>query len=598
VLDLRVYRVAFVPALVALFVAAFSLADRPASSRSPLAADAFDASAAFGEGARPRPNSLNGLEHAFPDRTPGSTGDAGLADRVASTLGAKAADTHRAAFSVTRVHSRYAGTDLETVVGVRPGLSSRRIIVVANRDARGRAGLSATAALLELARLFRQRDLSKTLVLVSSTGSTLGYAGERAWAKLDPGGPVDAVLVLGDLAGRQIRKPWVVPWSTGSTPAPLALQRTVEAALRAEVQGNTGGARASGQWIRRAVPLTVSGQGVVNAAGLPAVFVGASGERGPAPHADVTRARLREFGRGVLRAVTAIDADRREDAFTRGPDGIVTLRNVLPSWAVRMVIGTLLLPALLAAIDAWFRARRRRLPVERWALRLGLGALPLVLAWAWLRLLGLTGALDVPAAPVMPWLYPFHTSGAIAVGTTVLVMAVAWFGLRPLLARRIGAVGSPAAGGLAAATGMAIALTAAVVWVFNPYAAALLLPAAHLWLLAGAPESRMRGAVAALAVALGVVLPLTVVVHYSRALGLDPLALGWLVTLATAGGHVSVFTALVTGIWLACLGGVLTVLRARRRVAAKAPPEPLRTRGPAGYAGPGSLGGTESALRR
>jgi hypothetical protein len=36
----------------------------------------------------------------------------------------------------------------------------------------------------------------------------------------------------------------------------------------------------------------------------------------------------------------------------------------------------------------------------------------------------------------------------------------------------------------------------------------------------------------------------------------------------------------------------------RRRVAAKAPPERLVTRGPAGYAGPGSLGGTESALRR
>ena len=116
----------------------------------------------------------------------------------------------------------------------------------------------------------------------------------------------------------------MVPWSTESKPAPLALQRTVEAALRSEVEPNPGGARASGQWIRRAVPLTVSGQGVIVAEGLPAVFIGASGERGPAPGEHVSRPRLREFGRGVLRAVTAIDAagpidDERASAGPRSP---------------------------------------------------------------------------------------------------------------------------------------------------------------------------------------------------------------------------------------------------------------------------------------
>jgi hypothetical protein len=33
-------------------------------------------------------------------------------------------------------------------------------------------------------------------------------------------------------------------------------------------------------------------------------------------------------------------------------------------------------------------------------------------------------------------------------------------------------------------------------------------------------------------------------------------------------------------------------------VQANAGPDPVRTRGPISYAGPGSLGGTESALRR
>ena len=43
---------------------------------------------------------------------------------------------------------------------------------------------------------------------------------------------------------------------------------------------------------------------------------------------------------------------------------------MLPDWAVRLLVGTLLLPALLTAIDAFFGARRRRLPVARW---LGVG---------------------------------------------------------------------------------------------------------------------------------------------------------------------------------------------------------------------------------
>ena len=67
VLDVRVYRAAFLPALVALFVAAFSLADRPAPATSPLAADAFDGARAFG-GAAPLRNSLAELARSFPDR--------------------------------------------------------------------------------------------------------------------------------------------------------------------------------------------------------------------------------------------------------------------------------------------------------------------------------------------------------------------------------------------------------------------------------------------------------------------------------------------------------------------------------------------------
>jgi hypothetical protein len=68
--------------------------------------------------------------------------------------------------------------------------------------------------------------------------------------------------------------------------------------------------------------------------------------------------------------------------------------------------------------------------------------------------------------------------------------------------------------------------------------------------------------------------------------------------LSAASGQLSLAAAIVAGGLLACLAALLVVMRTRKRVEAKVEPEPLRTRGPATYAGPGSLGGTESALRR
>jgi hypothetical protein len=470
--------------------------------------------------------------------------------------------------------------------------------VLSHRDARGRpalAELSGTAAMLELARLFRGRDLRKTLVLVSTSGATDGFTGARAWAEGAAGGEIDGVIALGDLAGTRVAKPWVVPWSQGPGSASLALQRTVENAVRAEVGGQPGGSRATAQWIRRALPATVSEQGVIADAGLPAVFVGVSGERGPRPGEPVHADRLDAFGRAALRAVEALDA--AEEPLSEGPQGVVTMRNVLPDWAVRLLVGTLLLPALLTALDGFFRIRRRRLAVGPWLRWLAAIGLPLVLAWVWLRLLGLTGALEPPSAPVLPP-PPVETAGWVALGSLALVLALGWLGIRSLVAGRAPARGSPAAGSLAAASGAMLCSIAALVWVVNPYAAALLLPAAHLWLFAGAPQTRLRGWAGAGAVAAGLLPFAIVALYYGLALHLNPLELAWTAVLGAASGQLSLPVAIVAATLLACLAGLVHVMRTRRRAQSHLPPEPLRTRGPATYAGPGSLGGTESALRR
>jgi hypothetical protein len=96
----------------------------------------------------------------------------------------------------------------------------------------------------------------------------------------------------------------------------------------------------------------------------------------------------------------------------------------------------------------------------------------------------------------------------------------------------------------------------------------------------------------------GLVLPVLAVLVYALVFASGPLGLAWLLMLGVAVGHVSAPTLLVTTGLVAALAAVVRILAVRRRIASAAPPDPIRTRGPVSYAGPGSLGGTESALRR
>ncbi|HEV2061549.1 MAG TPA: hypothetical protein VGR12_01745, partial [Solirubrobacteraceae bacterium] len=77
-LDVRIYRTAFVPLLVALVVVAFSLAERPRPIGTTLAPDAFDGRRAMA--------TLTQLEAEFPERRPGSLGDDALGRLVEERL--------------------------------------------------------------------------------------------------------------------------------------------------------------------------------------------------------------------------------------------------------------------------------------------------------------------------------------------------------------------------------------------------------------------------------------------------------------------------------------------------------------------------------
>ena len=182
--------------------------------------------------------------------------------------------------------------------------------------------------------------------------------------------------------------------------------------------------------------------------------------------------------------------------------------------------------------------------------------------------------------------------------SAVLVLIAAAVFLRPRLTHLHGP--AVATGGAAAAAGLMLAVVVLAVWLVNPYAAAVLLPAAHAWLLVSAPGHRLRRRTALAALAAGLVGPALLVAYYVIAFGLSPLGAVWTAFGLAAGGVLGIGALVTVAGFGAGLGATVSILRVRRGLADtdEGDPDRLVTRGPRSYAGPGSLGGTESALRR
>ncbi len=623
-LNWRLYRVAFLPFVFALAVAAFSLGSRPLPYTSTLAPDAFEGAPAFAE--------LQKLARSYPLRAPGSPGDDHLAAHVAQRLEGLGG-TAGGGFSVHtyRLHAQTIDGErtLATVVAERPGSTGAApILVLAHRDAGGRgspAELSATAALLELAQVFSTRETKRTIVLVSTSGGSGGDAGAARLAS-DPSafglhGPFDAAIVIGDIAGTYTRTPMVVPFSDGLGSAPLELQRTAAAAIAQQTGIDAGAPSAFGQLAHLAFPLTVGEQGVLNAAGIPAVLVQVSGERGPPtpptpPTArtasDTTSAaltglseqRFEQFGRALLRALDALDT--APNVSQPMQTGLSLARKTMPAWVLRLLVATLLLPPLFTGVDALARMRRRRLAAGRWTLWTLSCALPFVSCALFAYVLGWLGVLGAaPGEPALPGALPLDGRALTGVIAVALTFALAWL-LWAMLLRRLRWSVRPDPQAACLSPVLVLLAVGAIAWIVNPFTALLALPALHAWLALAAPDrweidERARRALAFALLAVGLA-PLALLIgFYAHQLGLGAGEVAWMGVQLVAGGHVGLAAALVWSVAFGCAAAAAML--------AASPPRPalgerlhqgleVTIRGPLSYAGPGSLGGTESALPR
>jgi hypothetical protein len=585
VLDLRLYRASLLPFAVAVVVAAFSLSMRPSPLSGPLPPDAFNTGRAFA--------SLEHLAAAYHNRAPGSPADDALAAAVARQL---RSDGYQVTTIRSRVQTVLGQRHIETVIASRPGTGGA-IALLAHRDAvhgPSVAALSGTAALLELAKDLSAVNPQRPLTFVSTSGGSGGNAGAAIAAAALPR-PLDAAIVIGDVAGTEPQHPFVVPWSGDGGAAPPLLVASINHALSAQLNESPGAYSAAQQLARFALPITVGEQGPLADAGLAAVLVQQSGELGPAANEPVSKARLGGFGHAILATIEALEgAGEISDKTTRE---LTFGDHLLGGWAARLLVGLLILSCALCTLDVLARARRRRIPIARWMIWVFGWAGPFLAAGLFAKLLAFSSLLKVvPPAPVSARELPL--SGA---GEAALVGVLVAFALAALLRSALGATarldGSAAADGAPVALLAIACVLAAVLWIANPYSAALLALPLALWLLVmtrPARHSVLAGVLCALLSLVPLGLALGAEAH---ALALGPLAFAWTWLLVFAGGEVG------GGALLACaLAGGVAVSAALILLHPGAPEQvdehAITVRGPVSYAGPGSLGGTDSALHR
>ncbi len=605
--------------VVAVIVVAFSLGNQASPLNATLVPDAFDGAAAYG--------TMQSLAKQYPDRPPGSQADTDIADYVAGTLSHDGFAVQRSQFKAQTVNGPRT---IENVTGTLAGTTPGAIVLVAHRDAAhpgSAADLSGTAVLLELAQVFSQQTQQRSVVLASTSGQ-VGAAGVEQLARSLPQ-PVDAVIVLGDMAGLESRSPIVVPWSGSQLVAPPLLRNTVSAALAQQAGVTSIDESLGGQFLHLAFPLAASEQRPFAAVGQPAVLVSASGSRIPPADAPTSAGRIDGFGRTILQSVSALAAGPT----VPGPTSYLRWSGkLIPAWAVRLLVLALIVPVLCATIDGLARARRRGHRVAHWVAWVLSACLPFVLAV--LAVVGLRAVGLIDAAPPGPVDGDALTLTGRAVGILagLACLIAAGFVVRwrvgrhlwaaepapsepapsePALAeppsngqtrtrsRRGAVVDDVASPGAAAAFMLVLCVVTLVVWLENPFAAALLVPALHLWLWIVAPERRLRAPWSVLLFLAGLVPLALAAIYYAAVLGLGAAPAAWNAVLMLAGGSVSVMSAIEWSVVLGCVVSLaVMIVRIARQPRADPAELPITVRGPITYAGPGSLGGTKSALRR
>ncbi len=588
-LDPRIYRAAFLPLVAAVVLMMFSLEPAPEPLEGPVSTPAFQGSETT--------RKARAIAALAPDRKPGSEGDAAVADLVREEFAAvPGGELSEQSFS-----SSFEGSDVElqNILLTLPGRREEVVLVLADRDSPIGQGATtsaaSTATLLTLAGDLGEARHERTLVFASTSGASLGSEGARELVdQLPAPAGIEAAIVIENAGVKDRRPPFIVPGRSGPDTIPVQLLRTADAIASVQFERDATPADGWGQLARLAYPIGIGAASGMDAAGTDALAITGSGERPPDPDADSAA----EVSRNTVFAVgsTALDLtltlDENAGGVEAGPGSYIEIGdNLLPGWTISLLTLAMLLPALLGAGDVWLRERRRKPQAAGravpWALeRALLPIAALVVAYA----LGAIGLIANPDFPYDPGRFPPGIDGPVAIGVMLLAAALVALLIRPL---RTPLDAEPHT--LAAAAGLLTGFSILGIWLINPFLALLLTPLAHVWLLPARAQGPAGAGftVTAIVVASLPALAAGIVVASDLDLGLEA---AWQLLLLLMSGQISPLEALL---WCGLIGGLISCLAARSAAPPLQPPSERRSvLGPAGHAGPGSLGGTPSSLPR
>lgn len=515
----RLYRAAFAPALFALIVLAFSL-QQPGRPIAPeLSPPGFSAARAIAFADQAAKN--------YGVRESGSIEDSQLADLVDARLQGVGFRVSKSSFSARTLSGK---RDLVNVVGIRPGPSDRRLLVIASRDGApgtlARTGTIETGILLELARVLDGRAFDHTLVLASVSGGVDGGLGaERVSSTLR--GPFDAIVVLRNVGGSQSDR-LVLATSDSRELVDESFLRTLRriSALEFTVGALADGRSLPAQLVRLGFPLALGEQASLPGKGLTAASISPAGEplREPRQRPIV---QVADVGQVTLRALTTFDHGFRPTKPAAAP--LNAGGKLIPQWAFVLLIGALFFPLIVAAIDAWARARRWNQVSQRGVLAPAIATVWLLLLGFLLRGAGLSGVIDAP--PLAP-----DPSAVSGVGTTVIGVLITVLALLGILVAAAAARQATPKGGEA---GFALWLVFAglAVFVVNPIAAGFLLLLLHLLVLMLLTGEVRRRQVVALTL-LGLLPLIAAISYFPLTFGIEPGGLLRYGVLLEAGGFI------------------------------------------------------------
>jgi Peptidase family M28 len=558
--DARLYRAAFLAAVLPLLVLAFSIV-RPAPLPPPLLPPNFD-------GAATRALAADLADH-YPDRAPGTAGSLQAASWFRDQMRQYDLPVSSDAWRETVPGLGRVG--LENIWAVAPGRSRQAIVVMAHRDDTGDGpgandDASGTAALVELARGYalaaapRGVRSGHTIVFLSTDGGAFGGLGALRFASRPPFHVV-ATIDLAAIGGGGRARVEIA----GDEPRSPAASLVATVARRLQEQTGVAPERASvaAQLVDLGFPFTLYEQGPFVARGIPAVTITTGGARPPVAFTDRSRAlsvvRLAEVGRATQQLVGSLDQGLE---LAQGTTTFVWAGSrFVRGWAIELLLFSLVVPYVVAVVDLFAHTRRRRIPLlpAIRSLRSRLGYWLFVgAAFYALRALGAW-----PAGPARPPNPATLAAGDWPVLSLVVLAAIAlagWLVARQrLVPRRPVTAEERLAGDTSALLGFGV--VALLVLATNPYALVVFLPALHAWLWLPQVRARRPGA-APLLLVIGLAGPALIVLSLATRFGLG-LDAPWYLAELAALGYVHVPAVAITLAGAAC-AAQLAAVTARR----------------------------------